>query len=105
MISISCKEKQGIDTVLTALREVVERVTRENTGGEHSQLITRERQRNCLEQCIASIDRCLELSKEDLVDLEAEELRYCLKSLARLTGEVDVEEILDIVFSEFCIGK
>lgn len=47
----------------------------------------------------------MELSKEDLVDLEAEELRYCLKSLSRLTGEVDVEEILDIVFSEFCIGK
>ena len=39
------------------------------------------------------------------MDLQAEELRMCLKSLAQLTGEVDVEEILDIVFSEFCIGK
>ena len=47
----------------------------------------------------------MELSKEGLVDWEAEERRYCLKSLSRLTGEVNVEEILDIVFSEFCIGK
>ena len=91
--------------MLTALKEVVGRVAHENTEGDHSQLITRERQRNCLEQCISSIDRCMELSEEDLVDLEAEELRYCLKSLSRLTGEVDVEEILDIVFSEFCIGN
>ena len=105
VLSISCKQKQGIDAVLTALKEVVGRVAQENREGDHSQLITRERQRNCLEQCISSIDRCMELSKEDLVDLEAEELRYCLKSLSRLTGEVDVEEILDIVFSEFCIGK
>ena len=68
-------------------------------------LITRERQRNCLQQCVLSLTNCINLGKENLVDLQAEELRMCLKSLAQLTGEVDVEEILDIVFSEFCIGK
>lgn len=72
---------------------------------EDTGLITRERQRNCIEQCISSLETCIELQKEDLVDLQAEELRSCLKSLARLTGDVDVEEILDIVFSDFCIGK
>ena len=67
--------------------------------------ITRERQRNCIEQCVASLKACIAFQKEDLVDLQAEELRNCLRALSRLTGDVDVEEILDIVFSDFCIGK
>ena len=60
---------------------------------------------NCLEQCILNLSNCIELQKEDLVDLQAEELRNCLRSLGQLTGDVDIEEVLDIVFSDFCIGK
>ena len=37
--------------------------------------------------------------------LAAEELRYAAQAIAKVTGRIDVENILDIVFSEFCIGK
>ena len=105
MTSISCTQRRRIDELLAALSLAVKDRIERTAGTESQGLITRERQRNCLEQCVASLTRCIELSKEDLVDLEAEELRMSLKSIARLTGEVDVEEILDIVFSDFCIGK
>ncbi|MGA7388690.1 MAG: hypothetical protein WBW99_12290, partial [Pseudolabrys sp.] len=38
-------------------------------------------------------------------DLLAEELRIAVRSLGRLTGRVDVEDILDVIFRDFCIGK
>lgn len=49
-------------------------------------VITRERQRNCLNQCIQSITNCLTVAEEGLVDLEAEELRNGLKALAPVDG-------------------
>lgn len=90
---------------MQTLTRIIHNKLKETAYGEDQGLITRERQRNCVEQCIQSLQTCIELQKEDLVDLQAEELRNCLKSLARLTGDVDIEEILDIVFSDFCIGK
>jgi len=42
--------------------------------------------------------------RTDIV-LAAEELRNAVKSVARITSKVDVEDVLDLVFSEFCIGK
>jgi tRNA modification GTPase len=41
----------------------------------------------------------------DLPELRGEELRLALSALGRVTGTVDVEMVLDLVFSEFCIGK
>ena len=38
-------------------------------------------------------------------DLLAEELRIAARALGRLTGRVDVEDILDVIFRDFCIGK
>ena len=101
VIPISCKESSQVEKVTSHLAGYV-RNELELKEMENTDLITRERQRNCLQQCILSLSNCI---KESFVDLQAEELRTCLKSLARLTGEVDIEEILDIVFSDFCIGK
>lgn len=101
VIPISCKLSSQVARVTNQLAAYVKKEL-ETTEAENTDLITRERQRNCLQQCILSLSNCI---KEPLVDLQAEELRMCLKSLARLTGEVDIEEILDIVFSDFCIGK
>lgn len=48
--------------------------------------------------------RYIDLSADDIV-LGAEELRHAASDLGRITGRVDVEEVLDVVFREFCIGK
>ena len=103
VLAISCKRPESVSCVTHQLESCVKELLSQES--EATDLITRERQRNCLQQCVLSLTNCINLGKENLVDLQAEELRMCLKSLAQLTGEVDVEEILDIVFSEFCIGK
>src|SRR5579862_5056524 len=65
-------------------------------------LVTRERHRLALEACIASLDR---FQSAGLPELAAEELRIAARALGRITGRVDVEDMLDALFSEFCIGK
>ena len=64
--------------------------------------ITRARHRQALEACRASLDRFAEAS---LPELAAEDLRAATRALGRITGRVDVEDMLDIIFREFCIGK
>jgi tRNA modification GTPase len=74
------------------------------TGAEAA-LVTRERHRRALEDVVAALRRAL---RDDLArreDLLAEELRIAACALGRLTGRVDVEDILDAIFRDFCIGK
>jgi tRNA modification GTPase len=67
-------------------------------------LITRERHRRALQETVAALDRAVGEGpgREDLV---AEELRLAARYLGRLTGRVDVEDVLDVIFRDFCIGK
>jgi tRNA modification GTPase len=73
-------------------------------GSTEDGLITRERQRRLLMDTAVSLDRSLAAvgRGEELV---AEDLRSAAYSLGRLLGRVDVEDILDVIFREFCIGK
>jgi tRNA modification GTPase len=73
-------------------------------GTSDSGLITRERQREWLEDTAVALKRSLEMIAIG-EELTAEELRRAALSLGRLLGRVDVEEILDVIFREFCIGK
>ena len=70
-------------------------------------VVTRARHRQALEQTIGAIDRALaEAAKPgEREELVAEELRTAATALGRLTGRVDVEDILDVIFRDFCIGK
>ena len=73
--------------------------------GAKTALVTRERHRRALEDAVAALRRALTpalVAKEDLL---AEELRIAARALGRLTGRVDVEDILDVIFRDFCIGK
>jgi tRNA modification GTPase len=65
-------------------------------------LVTRARHRRALEDCVAALDR---FAGAGLPELAAEDLRAATRALGRITGRVDVEDMLDIVFREFCIGK
>ena len=64
--------------------------------------MTRLRQREGLENCCSALCRALEETETELV---AENVRLAARHLGRITGRVDVEDILDIVFADFCIGK
>jgi tRNA modification GTPase len=77
---------------------------REYFGATESSLIGRERQRKLLEEAAISLRRSIEVvgGGEELV---AEELRRAALALGRLLGRVDVEDVLDVIFREFCIGK
>jgi len=68
-------------------------------------VITRARHRHALEETVAALDRALGHNHSTDEELIAEELRAAATMLGRLTGRVDVEDILDVIFRDFCIGK
>jgi tRNA modification GTPase len=70
-------------------------------------VITRQRHRHALQSCAEALDRAVAegggpAGREDVI---AEDLRLAARALGRLTGRVDVEDILDVIFRDFCIGK
>jgi tRNA modification GTPase len=73
-------------------------------GGSEGGLIARERQRMLVKDAADSLRRAIAVVGEG-EELAAEELRAAAYSLGRLLGRVDVEDILDVIFREFCVGK
>jgi tRNA modification GTPase len=95
---ISAKTGAGIDELLAWLEaQVVARA-----GGSESMPMTRARHREALVDARAALTR---FDKAKAVDLAAEDLRIAARALGRITGRVDVEDVLDVIFREFCIGK
>jgi tRNA modification GTPase len=74
-------------------------------AGAESALVTRARHREALAETVAALDRALARGTGGSEELIAEELRSAATTLGRLTGRVDVEDILDVIFRDFCIGK
>ena len=54
------------------------------------------------EDCVSALDRTL---AAPLAELAAEDVRLALRALGRVAGRVDVEDVLDVIFRDFCIGK
>jgi tRNA modification GTPase len=98
-LSMSVKTGQGLDTLLGALAELVRTTT---SSGDASPPLTRQRHRRALTEAADSLARCLAAGAPELI---AEELRLALRALGRITGRVDIEDLLDVVFRDFCIGK
>ena len=97
-LAISSKTGDGLKSLLDILKkEVFERC---NVSA--SPALTRTRHRSALGACCDSLQR-FQVALE--AELKAEDLRLAARALGRITGRVDVEEVLDIIFSEFCIGK
>ena len=65
-------------------------------------VLTRARHRSAVEECLAALDRAL---LAPLPELAAEDVRLASRALGRITGKVDVEDLLDVIFRDFCIGK
>ena len=98
---LSATSGEGVDRLLSDLAEYA----RKTLESREPALITRERQRNLLEKSEESLRRAILRGEEGQEDLFAEELRLAGQSLGRITGRVDVEDILDVIFRDFCIGK
>src|SRR3954467_9461684 len=97
---ISASRGDGIPKLIAGLVAFAQDYFGSTEGG----LISRERQRKLLRETADSLHRSISVVGEG-EELAAEDLRAAAHSLGRLLGRVDVEDILDVVFREFCIGK
>lgn len=97
-VLISAKEETGIDALLEALLERLKTliVSRETPA------LTRRRHREALTACYDALVRALDT---EMPELMAEDVRLAMRDLGRITGRVDVEDLLDVIFRDFCIGK
>jgi len=103
-VAVSAKHNQGLDGLRST---VVGRLGCDATlAGDEGVVITERRHRDALLQAVSALDAVVE-SANTLAPLEclAMELREALAALGKITGETTPDEILDKIFSQFCIGK
>ena len=97
----SVKENKNIDNLIKKIKEKLSKKFTSNNGA----LITRERHRVKLNECLKEIDKFLKKDQNKDLELAAEDLRMATRHLGSIVGKVDVEEILGSIFKDFCIGK
>ncbi|MFN3672490.1 MAG: tRNA uridine-5-carboxymethylaminomethyl(34) synthesis GTPase MnmE [Bosea sp. (in: a-proteobacteria)] len=98
-IAVSARTGAGLDALLALLADRLDA----RALGEPS-LLTRQRHKNAVSEAIAAIERSLNPDLSD-AELIAEDLRQAVVALERLIGRIGVEDVLDQLFSGFCIGK
>jgi tRNA modification GTPase len=98
---ISASTGAGFEAFFAALADYAQ----DFLAGAEPALVTRERHRRTLGDALAALRRALAPGLAGREDLLAEELRSAAAALGRLTGRVDVEDILDVIFRDFCVGK
>jgi len=101
-LAVSAQSGEGMEALLALLTQKVE----ERFGLSEHPGVTRARHREGLEAARGHLDAAAaSLSGGVESALVAEELRLAMRALGRITGRVDVEDLLDVVFRDFCIGK
>lgn len=98
MVPISVISGEGIADLVGVLT----RLAGEKMGVWERPTLTRARHRNSLTECLDGLSRARVAGQ---IELRAEDLRLAARALGRITGRVEVEDILDVVFRDFCIGK
>jgi len=99
-IATSVKIKGGTDALIKALTRFAE----ETISVGEAPLATRQRHRHLLNECLEALHRAVS-GKALPSELRAEELRSASDALGKITGRIDVEDLLDVIFRDFCIGK
>ena len=97
-ILISAKENQNVNVITDKIYETFQNMYEKSSA----QLITRQRYKESLSECLENLSR-FNLQKE--IELSAEDIRLACRAIGKITGQVEVDEILDKIFSSFCIGK
>ena len=100
-VLISIKENLNIDELILKIKNNLKNkfITSDDI------LITRERHRQHLEQCLEHLKNFNKKNEDEDFDKAAEDLRLATRHLGMIVGKVDVEEILGSIFNDFCIGK
>ena len=100
-VLISIKQKKNIDQLILKIKNSLKNkfITSDDI------LITRERHRQHLEQCLDYLKNFNKKNEVEDFDKAAEDLRLATRHLGMIVGKVDVEEILGSIFNDFCIGK
>jgi len=100
-IIISIKENLNIDELILKIKNNLKNkfITSDDI------LITRERHRQHLQQCLDHLNNFNKKKEVEDFDKAAEDLRLATRHLGMIVGKVDVEEILGSIFNDFCIGK
>ena len=100
-VLISIKNNLNIDKLIQKIKNTLKNkfITSDDI------LITRERHRQHLEQCVSHLKRLNQKKEVEDFDIAAEDLRLAARHLGMIVGKVDVEEILGTIFNDFCIGK
>lgn len=99
-VAVSALTGRGIGDLVRHLTSLA----RSRIGAGEMPALTQARHRQHLDACLTSLRAFLRAPSADL-ELRAEDLRQAAQSLGRITGAVDVEDVLDHIFSRFCIGK
>ncbi len=100
-IYISLKNEKNLDQLIN---EIKDKLKNQFINSEDI-LITRERHRQHLEQCVLNLENFKNKNESEDFDKAAEDLRLATRHLGIIVGKVDVEEILGSIFKDFCIGK
>ena len=101
-LRISSKTGEG----LAELKRVMNAALFKKTENSEDLWITSEREKTCLEEALAGIDRALSLIRTNpAVELLAFEMQLVRRSLQSITGEISSEDVLQKIFAGFCIGK
>lgn len=100
ILEISAKTKQGFETLEKELSAIFSKVENE------SEQITKLRHKNALEEALQSLGQAREaFSRQESLEFVITDLKSAIDTLREVVGEVYSEDLLDIIFSEFCIGK
>jgi tRNA modification GTPase len=97
-VSISVLTGQGMDKLLALVGNIV----RQRLQIDSPTVLTRERHRHAAMQAAEALERS---GRTSAPELAAEEIRLAMRELGRVTGRVEIEDLLDVVFRDFCIGK
>ncbi len=100
-VLISIKDNKNIDELISKIKNNLKNkfITSDDI------LITRERHRQHLQQCLDHLNNFDQKKETEDFDKAAEDLRLATRHLGMIVGKVDVEEILGSIFNDFCIGK
>ncbi len=98
-VRVSARTGEGLEALMGGIEA---RARARLEAGSEAPAVTRVRHRRALESCSEALRRAIAATQ---VDLAAEDARLALRALGRITGRVDVEELLDVIFRDFCIGK
>ncbi len=99
-ISISVTHENGLKKLLSEVKNQI----RNKVGNREGVLISRLRYREALIDCVEHLSFVLDNHVSD-IELKAETLRHASDCIGRITGKIDVEDLLDVIFLEFCVGK